>query len=148
MGNVALVSSREAELNVVSWYEEHACAADPQTIKNVEALGVSRAFYVSSSHVDKRFRGKGLGQLMYAQLAIEAYKNFNAAVIPDSAVIGGSTSFSAQRVWYKLAQSGFKTNGNALIATDSSVLPRLNPRYHRGFIKTDVPRVKSVEQDD
>lgn len=72
LGSVGHVTAQEAGLNEMAWIEEHSNAVSPEALADVKALGAKRAFYVTSSHVDRRFRGEGLGQFAYAHIAIAA----------------------------------------------------------------------------
>ena len=73
---------------------------------------------------------------MLALAAVFVRDNFDAALLPDDASLGGSMSIFAKRAWAGFARKyGFASHGYAVLAPKNATVPPLRSRRRHGFDK-------------
>jgi len=115
-----------------------------------EKLGRDIGVYmVTSSHVDKRFRGEGLGQAMYLRIMKYLADEKGAALVPNSAVEGeGATSGSARRAWGAIPKVPGAVFAGVAFWGGGITPPPVRSRRGHGFQKPTRPRPRKFDTDE
>lgn len=106
-------------------------------------------YVVTSSHVDKRFRGEGLGQAMYLRIMKYLADEKRAVLVPNSAVEGeGATSGSAQRAWGAIPKVPGAVFSGVAFWGGGITPPPIRSRRGHGFQKSTRPRARKFDTDE
>lgn len=106
---------------------------------------------VDNSWIDRRWRGEGIGQVLYLHALKYVAENYKSVMVPNRSWAGEtSTSLDAERVWSALARQGIPHVGDVFWGgsiQDSQL--RVIPRRGHGWEehRTGRPRQKNWRTD-
>lgn len=137
-------------------YKDFVAVRDKIGIKTLEG------YNVTSAHVDRCFRGQGVGQAMYLRLMQFAAKEKNAVLIPEfatslfynclsdtvedqEAIEQGTKQWQVSdsgRAWNALKKAPGVISSGLIFWGGELQIPKLQPKRGHGFAKTNRPRMR------